>query len=194
MSSRSKNFNRDIRDLKSSFLSYEKDLEEIIKKLFVDSKPYNDEIKKLLVITKQDCLDNKYKYNEIINQISLADLKKQGYLVFNPKISFGEHEDIKNYLVFSFDNFAPNAENSYYRDCTIMIDILCHNDNQDLGNYRTRSMKLAGYIDGILNNSRLSGLGKLQFVSGTQIVINENFSGFCLVYSAIHGADDLIND
>ena len=33
-------------------------------------------------------------------------------------------------------------------DCTIMIDILCHTDCWDLGNYQIRPLKIAGYIDG----------------------------------------------
>jgi len=43
----------------SSFLSCEKDLEVILKKLFIESQPYSDELKKLLVINTKDCLDNK---------------------------------------------------------------------------------------------------------------------------------------
>ena len=53
-------------NLKSSFLSCEKDAETIIKKLFVTSKPYSDDLKRLLVINKKDCLD---KSNENYQKI-----------------------------------------------------------------------------------------------------------------------------
>ena len=43
--------------LYSSFLSCDKDTETIIKTLFVDSKPYSDILKRLLVVNKPDCLD-----------------------------------------------------------------------------------------------------------------------------------------
>ena len=43
----------------SSFLSCEKDAEAIIKKLFVDSRPYSDELKRLLLINTKDCLLDK---------------------------------------------------------------------------------------------------------------------------------------
>jgi len=45
-------------DFTSSFLSYEKDLETILRKLFVESQPYSNDLKKLLVINMKDCLDN----------------------------------------------------------------------------------------------------------------------------------------
>jgi hypothetical protein len=46
-------------DFTSSFLSCEKDLEAILKKLFIESQPYSDDLKRLLVINTKDCLDNK---------------------------------------------------------------------------------------------------------------------------------------
>ena len=46
-------------DFTSSFLSCEKDLEEILKKLFVESQPFSNDLKRLLVINTKDCLDNK---------------------------------------------------------------------------------------------------------------------------------------
>ena len=42
----------------SSFLSCEKDIEEILRKLFISSRPYSDKLKRLLLINTKDCLDN----------------------------------------------------------------------------------------------------------------------------------------
>ena len=44
-------------NLKSSFQSVEKDIELILKKLFIENKPLSDELKKLLIINTKDCLD-----------------------------------------------------------------------------------------------------------------------------------------
>ena len=73
-----------------------------------------------------------------------------------------------------------------------MIDILCHTDYWDVGNFRLRPLKIAGYIDGILNESRLSGIGKFQFMGCNELVLSEELSGYCLMYSATHGSDDEI--
>ena len=163
----------------SSFLSCEKDIEEILRKLFVSSKPYSDYLKKLLVINTPDCLDNETStiIQQKIADMSLAKLRQEGYIKLEPKIRFGEHEEVKSYIIISCDNFTPNATNPYYRDCTVTFDIICHTDYWDIGNYRVRPLKIAGYIDGILNKARLSGIGTFQFMGCNQLVLNEELSG-----------------
>ena len=177
----------------SSFLSCETDTEAIIKKLFVDSRPYSDILKRLLIINTPDCITDmtNQEYINKIKSMSVKDLMEKGYVRLSPKISLGENEEVKSYIVISFDNFTPNTSNPYYRDCVVMIDILCHTDYWDLGNYRLRPLKIAGYIDGILNNTKLSGIGKFQFIGCNELVLSENLSGYCLTYSATHGVDDL---
>jgi len=78
----------------SSFLSCEKDLEAILRKLFIESQPYSDDLKRLLVINMKDCLDNKSNpiYIDAIKDMSLAKLRKKGYIRLEPKIKMHEHE------------------------------------------------------------------------------------------------------
>ena len=176
----------------SSFLSCEKDIEEILKKLFVSSKPYSDILKRLLVINTKDCLDNEDSVviQEKLKEMTLPKLKQMGYIKLEPKIKFGEHEEVKAYILISCDNFTPNETNPYYRDCTVTFDIICHTDYWDLGNYRVRPLKIAGYIDGILNKAKLSGIGTFNFLGCNQLILNEELSGYTLMYHAIHGNDD----
>ena len=176
----------------SSFLSCEKDIEEILRVLFVASKPYSDQIKRLLVINTKDCLDNtdSIAIQEKLREMSLAKLRQEGYIKLEPKIKMEEHSEVKSYILVTCDNFTPNVTNPYYRDCTITFDILCHSDYWDLGNYRVRPIKIAGYIDGILNEARLSGIGTLTFLGCSQIVLDEQLSGYTLMYRAVHGNDD----
>lgn len=177
----------------SSFLSCEKDCETIFRKLFVTSKPYSDDLKRLLVINTKDCLDDKESevYRKKLQEMSLVKLREQGYIKFEPKISMPEHEEIKSYIILSMDNFSPTT-NDQFRDCTISFDILCHTDYWDLGGFRLRPLKIAGYIDGILNKSRLSGIGQLEFVSCKELLLDETLSGYTLNYRAVHGSDDKI--
>lgn len=182
-------------DFKSSFLSCEKDAEAIVKKLFVDSRPYSDILKRLLLINTSDCLYDMTnpKYLEIINKTSVQDLKDKGYLRFGPKIALGENEEVKSYIRISFDHFTP-SRNEHFRDCIVEIDILCHPEYWDIGNFRQRPLKIAGYIDGILNESKLSGIGTLQFAGANELLLDENLAGYCLMYAAVHGSDDYIED
>ena len=178
----------------SSFLSCEKDIEEILKVLFVKSKPYSDHIKRLLVINTKDCLDNTDSQiiQQKINSMSLAQLRKEGYIKLEPKIRMEEHSEIKSYILITCDNFTPNATNPCFRDCTITFDIICHSDYWDLGNYRIRPLKIAGYIDGILDGAQLSGIGRFNFMGCNEVVLDEQLAGYSLMYSAVHGSDDKI--
>lgn len=178
--------------LKSSFLSCEKDAETIIKKLFVTSKPYSDELKRLLVINTKDCLDNSNEnYKTIIDNISVKELIEEKYITLFPKLKLKEHEEVKSYIILSFEKFAP-TENPEYRDCLLTFDILCHTDYWDIGDYKVRPLKIAGYIDGILNEAKLSGIGTLQFFECSPLTLSDELSGYSLMYLATHGNDDKV--
>ena len=179
----------------SSFLSCEKDAETIVKKLLVDSNPYSDMLKRLLLINTPDCLNDMTnpKYLEKIKNTSVQDLHRLGYLRFGPKIALGENEEVKSYIRISFDHFTP-SKNPHFRDCIVEIDILCHPEYWDIGNFRQRPIKIMGYIDGILNDSKLSGIGELKFAGANELLLDENLAGYCLMYTATHGNDDVIED
>lgn len=181
---------------RSSFLSCEKDCESILRKLFIESQPFSEDLIRLLVINTKDCLDNKDSkvIKDIVKSMSISELIDKGYIRLAPKISMPEHEEIKAYILLTFDNFIPSS-NDQFRDCTVSFDILCHTDYWDIGNFRQRPLKIAGFIDGILNNCRLSGIGTFQFAGCNELVLDENLSGYTLMYRAVHGieGDDRIN-
>ena len=184
-----------IKELKSSFLSVEKDIGTIINKLFIESRPYSDMLKRLLMINTKDCLENQTDVcRELISSTSVKDLKEKGYIRIIPKLDFGEHEEVKSYILITMDNFTPNAENPEFRDCTITFDVICHTKYSDLGDYRIRPLKICGYIDGILDKTRLSGIGILNFVGANQLILNEELQGYTLIYRAVHGSDDTLTE
>ena len=170
-----------------SFYSFEKDIETIVKKLFTENT-YSEDLKRLLVINKKDCIDDRTSevYRNIIKDTTVAKLVENGYITTTPKIRFPEHEEIKSYIVISFDDFTLNDTNPEFRDCTISFDIICHLDYWDIGNYRLRPLKIAGIIDSLLNNSKLSGIGTLNFLGCGQIQLDENLAGYTLLYRAVH--------
>lgn len=180
-------------NFKSSFLSCEKDLQLILKRLFVDSRPYSDYLKRLLVISNKDCLDpNNTAYFELISKMQLSDLVEQQYIRLSPKITFNAHEEIKSYIIVEFNQFLPNPSNPEFRDFYLDFNIICHTDFWELGNYQLRPVKIMGYIDGILNDAKLTGIGTLNFQGASEVVIDDNLSGYLLRYKAVHGSDDLI--
>ena len=183
--------NRSIPKIKSSFLSCEKDIELILRKLFVEAGPYSDILKTLLIVNTKDCLDNMQDYKEVIDKVSLKDIRRD-YFRLEPRLEMKEHEDVKSYILLSFDNFTPNATNEYYRDCTISFDIICNTECWDLGDYRLRPVKIMGYIDGLLNNKKLTGIGVLNFIGANELILNEDWAGYTMMFRAVHGDDDNI--
>lgn len=181
-----------IKPLKSSFLSCEKDAETIIKKLFVTSKPYSDELKRLLVINTKDCLDNSNEnYRKIVENTSVKDIIEGNYLTLVPKIKMKEHEEVKSYIILTFDDFSETS-NPEFRDCVVSFDILCHTDYWYLGNYQVRPIKIAGIIDGLLNKEKLTGIGELQFAGMKMLPLSNELAGYSLLFQATHGSDDKI--
>jgi len=193
--------------LYSSFLSCDKDTETIIKTLFVDSKPYSDILKRLLVVNKPDCLDMENQdYQKLIDSKSLGKLIEEGYIRLNPKIARSEFENIRSFILVTFDNFSPNRNNPEFRDCTVNFDIICYMDEWCLDDYKVRPLAIVGYIDGILNsltdknkltvrstgnNIKMSGYGTYKFLGCNLAVLNEDISMYTLSYRAEHFTEDV---
>ena len=200
----------DVRAMKpiySSFLSCERDMQQIVKLLFVKSKPYSDKLKRLLIINKSDCLDeNNQSYQDLIDSKPLSVMRKEGYIRLNPKIARKEFQNIKSYILVTFDNFSPNRSDPKFMDCTVNFDIICYDDEWDLDGFRERPIVIAGYIDGILNsisndnkallsrpagnNIKLSGMGEYNFLGCNLAVLNEDISMYTLSYRAVHFTED----
>lgn len=178
------------KNFRSSFLSCSNDQETIWRKLLVESKPYSDKLKKLLIINAPDCLDDtQAQYQQKIREYTVKDMKHGQYIKAVPKLSFGEHEEVKSYILLEFDDFVP-TDNPMYRDCVISFSIICHLDYWEMDDYKLRPWEIAGYIDGILDNEHLSGIGTLQFIGASQLVLSEYLGGVVLRYVATHSKND----
>lgn len=162
---------------KSSFLSMEKDLGIIIGSMEKCSR-----LKRLLCNNRKEALELETP------AIDIAEMIQKGYIRIVPKITIDE--EVRQYVVISFDNFTPNATNPEFRDNIISFDIICHFDNWNLGNMMLRPYKIAAEIDSMFNGQYLTGIGTLQFLGANQIILTDEFGGLSLMYAAIHGEED----
>ena len=177
-------------NFKSTFLSCEKDQETILKKLFVNSKPYSDRLKRLLILNNPDCLDDtNLEYHRLTDDYSLSRLKQEGYIRVVPRLELGEHEQMKSYIILSFDDFVPSAQNPEFTDSSITFTIMCNTDTWELDDYKLRPYQIAALIDGLMNGAKLSGIGTLNFLGATMLVMDERLSGIVLMYSATHESE-----
>ena len=165
---------------KSSFLSVEKDMSLITSYLLK-----NERLKRLLFYTTPNCLDKP----------NLTDEQSIGLIHKNIKIVPKLYVDgsVLNYIILSFDNFTENHNNPEFRDNIVEFDIICHFDQWNLQDFQLRPYRIAAEIDSMLNNQKLTGIGKLQFMGANQILLTDEYAGLCLMYQAIHGGEDEFN-
>ena len=164
----------------SSFLSMEKDLNQI-----TGSMLRNKNLKKLLYYTTE-------------NALSMPDLTDdQSVSLFGKNIRIAPKlfidQEIVNYIIISFDDFSPNAKNPEFRDCTICFDIVCHFDQWKLTDFKLRPYRIAAELDSMFNKARFSGIGRLEFIGGLQMLLDDEYGGLTLRYRAINGEDDKKN-
>ena len=162
---------------KSSFLSINKDLDIIIKRMLK-----NERLQKLLYYTTSRPLDQKALTED--QQIELI----QNNIKIIPKLYVDG--SVLNYVIIDFDNFIPNRTNPEFRDNIISFTIICHFDQWNLGDFDLRPYRIAAELDTLFNNTHLTGIGTLQFLGCNQQLVNEEYAGLSLNYVAIHGEED----
>ena len=165
------------REPKSSFLSMDKDLGIII-----DSFLKNKNLKKLLHYTTPKVLE----MPNLTEQESVELIGKN--IIIVPKLYIDG--SVLAYVIISFDNFTTNATNPEFRDNIVSFDIICHFDQWQMNDMQLRPYRIAAEIDTMFNDRHLTGIGTLQFLGANQIILNDEFAGLTLMYSAIHGEED----
>ncbi len=164
---------------KSSFLSLNKDMKILVNKILS-----NKRLKKLLYYQVKDPLSKP----NLTEEESLSLFGQQIKMV--PKLYVDK--DLLTYMIISFDNFIESS-NPQFRDNIIEFDIICHFDSWQLNDFDLRPYRIAAELDSMLDKQKLTGIGLLEFVGASQIVLNSEFAGLCLMYRAYHGGEDKKN-
>ncbi len=160
----------------SSFLSIEKDVGLIVNMILK-----NDNLKRMLHYTSRDCL----------SKPALGEDDSLSLFGKNIKLSPKLYVDgsVLNYIIINFDSFVP-AQNPEFRNNIIEFDIICHNDQWQMKDFALRPYRIAAEIDSMFNDKHLTGIGTLQFISATQLLLTNEYSGVCIKYLATHGEED----
>ena len=165
---------------KSSFLSVDKDLAIICDKIV-----HNKRLHKYLYYNTENPLEEPDLTEKEIGEL----FGKQVRIV--PKLQI--NGEALNYIIVSCDNFTSNATNPEFRDNIIEFDIICHFDQWQMKDFELRPYKIAGELDFMLDGKRLTGIGTLEFLGASQLILNDEYAGLCLMYQAIHGIEDKKN-
>ena len=162
---------------KSSFLSAEKDMGIIVNMIMK-----NNHLKKMLYYTSKDCLSRPNLTEDQTLELFGKSIK------IIPKLE--ADEIVYNYIVISFDNFSGNRTNPEFRDNIIEFDIICHFDQWHMEDFELKPYRIAAELDAMLDNQYLTGIGKLEFLGATQMLLTSEYGGLCLLYQAVHGEED----
>lgn len=162
---------------KSSFLSVDKDMNLIVNRILE-----NERLCKMLYYSSADAL----KRRELTEEEKLSMFGKNIKIV--PKLTVDN--EVLQYLCIGFSNFITNPTNPEFRDHTIEFDIVCHFDQWTLGDFALRPYKIAAELDTMFDKKKFAGIGLLEFVGATPIMLTDEFGGLCLMYRTVNGEDD----
>ena len=162
---------------KSSFLSIDKDMNLIVNRILE-----NERLCKMLYYSSADAL----KRRELTEEEKLSMFGKNIKIV--PKLTVDN--EVLQYLCIGFSNFITNPTNPEFRDHTIEFDIVCHFDQWTLGDFALRPYKIAAELDTMFDKKKFAGIGLLEFVGATPIMLTDEFGGLCLMYRTVNGEDD----
>ena len=162
---------------KPSFLSVDKDMNLIVNRILE-----NERLCKMLYYSSADAL----KRRELTEEEKLSMFGKNIKIV--PKLTVDN--EVLQYLCIGFSNFITNPTNPEFRDHTIEFDIVCHFDQWTLGDFALRPYKIAAELDTMFDKKKFAGIGLLEFVGATPIMLTDEFGGLCLMYRTVNGEDD----
>lgn len=163
---------------KSSLLGMPKDAALIMNRILS-----NRNVLKLLAYNTKD-----WKSQPDVTKEQIKQMFATHQISSVPKVKVDKEE--KTYLRLTYGAVVPNATNPQFRNNTFGIDIICHYDNWDLGDFDLRPYRIAGEIDSMLDKTHLTGIGLLEFISLTPYIYDEEFAGVSLSYLAIRGHED----
>ena len=157
----------------STFETAQKDLFNLVQKLI-----NNENLKKLLYYPVKDALSQP----KLTSEQAIGLMNKN--IVVCPRLPV--EEEVESHVIITFDNFTTNANNPEYRDNIITFDILCHMDTWVMENYQLRPYLIMGEIDGMLNKSKLNGIGQIDFIGANQLLLSKDLGGFSLTYRVVN--------
>jgi hypothetical protein len=62
-----------------------------------------------------------------------------------------------------------------------------------LGNFKLRPYRIAGEINKMFNNEKMTGIGTMQLMGTDDLVMGDDLMGVSITYKAIYGGEDEVN-
>lgn len=98
-----------------------------------------------------------------------------------PKI-YDDSVEKMSYIVILFNDYVVNQLNNEFKTSTIRFDIACPYDEWLLDERTLRPYLIMQEIDSMFNESKLAGIGTLQFWRADPLVLSPQIGGYSLRY------------
>lgn len=134
----------------------------------------NQRVCRLLKYQVRDPFSDKYP------DVDGAELINKQILIV-PKI-YDDSTDKMSYITAIFSNFVVNPLNPEFKLSTIRFDIACPYDEWLLDEKTLRPYLLMQEIDSMFNESKLAGIGTLQFYRANTLTLSPWIGGYSMEY------------
>ena len=135
----------------------------------------NQTLCRLLKYQARDALDTE-KYPNVDG----ADLIGKQILIV-PKV-FDDSTEKMSYVISVFDDFVVNQINPEFKVSTVRFDIACPYDEWLLNERSLRPYLIMQEIDTMFNESKLAGIGTLQFYRADALTLSPWIGGYSMKY------------
>ena len=99
-----------------------------------------------------------------------------------PKV-FDDDTEKMSYVISVFDDFVVNQFNPEFKLSTVRFDIACPYDEWVLDGQSLRPYLIMEEIDKMFNESKMSGIGTLQFYRADNLTLSPQIGGYSMKYS-----------
>lgn len=156
----------------NNFLLFQEDMRIIFEKMMGDQ-----ELLKLLYYSSPDAVNKPdIEDNEILEYIAENNIR----LVPDLTIPEKQISIVSVYM----DDFSVNSTNPQYIDNFLTFEILCPVECWKMDNYQFRPMRIMHRIQSLFNNSKLNGIGRVEYVLSKMMTIG-TYSGYSMVFNLI---------
>ena len=134
---------------------------------------HNQTVSRLLKYQNTSPLD------ETLEDVNGIDLLNNQILVV-PK--YPESGKESSFILIIFDNYSINPVNPDFKLTSIRFDIVCPYSEWVIDAGNLRPYLLMQEIDQMFNQSKLSGIGNLQFATSEPLTLSPHMGGYSMFY------------
>lgn len=135
----------------------------------------NDNLVRLIRRPVRDALDLE------VTQEDRLSLIKDYYITLVPLIP--KEEEVKSYLIISFDDFTPIEATHKGMDYMMTIDVLCHKELWMMDGLCPRPYLIMDELKKEFHMAKLDTWGPAVFMGASNLLMNDNYMGFTMMFA-----------